>query len=287
MCRFNLITSLFFVSATLVFITPQLKAQDGLIAHWTFDEGKGDKAKDSSPNAHDATLEGNPKWTAKGALGGALEFDGDGDYLQTPVLDELKTAENFTLSAWFQTNDTSADEHHIVWVGASGENGWGGGSELHLSVRHFGHPNKLSFYFGSGGENSGNEINIVTKEDFTDTSNWHHLVGVIKNANGPKVQGILYLDGKVVEPWRKGFVDGSGTEFKTQDEAAPPDRATWNTELRIGVAGASDQRFFHGRIDDVRVYDRAVEPKDIKPGDTAVKRDGKLAIIWGHLKTNL
>ena len=67
MCRFNLITSLFFVSATLVFITPQLKAQDGLIAHWTFDEGKGDKAKDSSPNAHDATLEGNPKWTAKGA----------------------------------------------------------------------------------------------------------------------------------------------------------------------------------------------------------------------------
>ncbi len=150
--------------------TTQLKAQDGLIAHWTFDDVKDGKVKDISPNGHHATLEGKTKWIAKGAIGGALEFAGNGDYLQTPILDELKSPKNFTLSAWFQTNDTSEDEHHIIWVGEGGQNGWGGGSELHLSIRHFRHPNKLSFYFGSGGESSGSEINIVTKEDFKDTS---------------------------------------------------------------------------------------------------------------------
>ena len=30
----------------------------------------------------------------------------------------------------------------------------------------------------------------------------------------------------LVEPWKRGFVDENGAEFKTQDEAAPPDQAT-------------------------------------------------------------
>ena len=281
MWRCNLIISSFLIFLTLVVGKTQLKAQDGLIAHWTFDDVKDGKVKDISPNGHHATLEGKTKWIAKGAIGGALEFAGNGDYLQTPILDELKSPKNFTLSAWFQTNDTSEDEHHIIWVGSDGENGWGGGSELHLSVRHFGHPNKLSFYFGSGGESSGSEINIVTKEDFKDTSNWHHLVGVIKNANGPKVEGTLYLNGMVMEPWRKGFVDGDGNEFKTQDIADPPDRKPWNTKLRIGASGVLDQRFFDGKIDDVRIYNRAVTPKDIT---SAVEAGDKLTTTWAKVK---
>ena len=66
MCRFTLITILLFVSATLFFITPQLKAQDGLIGHWTFDEGAGGVAADSSPNGYDAIIKGDPRWTARG-----------------------------------------------------------------------------------------------------------------------------------------------------------------------------------------------------------------------------
>ena len=275
MWRCNLIISSFLIFLTLVVGKTQLKAQDGLIAHWTFDDVKDGKVKDISPNGHHATLEGKTKWVAKGAVGGALEFGGNGDYVQTPILDELKSSKNFTLSAWFQTNDTSEDEHHIIWVGSDGENGWGGGSELHLSVRHFGHPNKLSFYFGSGGESSGSEINIVTKEDFKDTSNWHHLVGVIKNANGPKVEGTLYLNGKIMEPWREGF------EFKTQDVADPPDRNPWNTKFRFGASGALDQRFFDGKIDDVRIYDQAITPKDIT---SAVEASDKLTTAWAKVK---
>ena len=90
MSRFNFIICSFLIFLTLVIGTTQLKAQDGLIAHWTFDDVKDGKVKDISPNGHHATLEGKTKWIAKGAIGGALEFAGNGDYLQTPILDELK-----------------------------------------------------------------------------------------------------------------------------------------------------------------------------------------------------
>ena len=63
-----------------------------------------------------------------------------------------------------------------------------------------------------------------------------------------------------------------GVQFITQDETKPPDRGPWNTELRLGAAGALDQRFFAGRIDDVRVYDRAVEARD------------KLTTTWAKVK---
>ena len=71
-----------------------------------------------------------------------------------------------------------------------------------------------------------------------------------------------------------------GVQFITQDEAKLPDRALWNTELRLGVAGALDQRFFAGRIDDVRVYDRAVEAKEI----LGVEARDKLTTTWAKVK---
>ena len=48
----------------------------GLIAYWEFDETEGSTAYDSEGN-HDAMVTGVPAWQPiKGAVGGALEFDG-------------------------------------------------------------------------------------------------------------------------------------------------------------------------------------------------------------------
>ena len=100
----------------------------------------------------------------------------------------------------------------------------------------------------------------------------------------------FFLRTRFVNDVSKFFVDGfrgidsspvnRGVQFITQDEAKPPDRAPWNTELRLGVAGALDQRFFAGRIDDVRVYDRAVEPKEI----LGVEARDKLTTTWAKVK---
>jgi len=60
---------------------------DGLVAHWKFDEGSGRIAHDSAGSNH-GTLYGDTIWTA-GWLNGALDFDGDRDFVEVPDDDSL------------------------------------------------------------------------------------------------------------------------------------------------------------------------------------------------------
>lgn len=258
-----------------------------LIAHWTLDDGTGNVAVDLV-GGFEGTLEGDPAWDDGGVIGGALVFDGDGDYVQTDLMEELQTAENFTITAWFKTNVTASGQHHILWEGDVGGNGWGSQQELHIGINHFGYNNKVVGYYGQGGDLDGLNINIVSLEDFTDTSQWHHLALVIENANGPVVSGALYLDGEWVEPFVDGFETG-GTPFPTIDSVESPiDRSEWNTPLRIGSPGAA-QRYFDGMIDDVTVWNQALSEDDVKivmQGEpfTAVEPHRKLTTTWGALK---
>ena len=71
MSRFNFIICSFLIFLTLVIGTTQLnQAQGGLIAHWTFDDVRGGKVKDISPNGHHANPEGKTKWILKIPLDG-------------------------------------------------------------------------------------------------------------------------------------------------------------------------------------------------------------------------
>jgi hypothetical protein len=71
------------------------------VAHWKLDETAGDVARDSVGN-HDGVLRGDPVWLPQGgAIGGAIQLDGIGDYiLLGSVLDAA--AGPFTVSAWVQ-----------------------------------------------------------------------------------------------------------------------------------------------------------------------------------------
>ena len=81
---------------------------DDAIGIWLFDEGRGDVAKDSSPNGNDGELIAGPKWV-EGKFGGALEFDGSGTSVETESADKLTGFElgdktDFTVTAWFKTD---------------------------------------------------------------------------------------------------------------------------------------------------------------------------------------
>ncbi|MFC1718920.1 LamG domain-containing protein, partial [Candidatus Poribacteria bacterium] len=248
----------------------------------------GNTAADTIGN-FDGTLQGDTAWDGNGKVAGAIVLDGDGDYIQTTLMDELQTADNFTIAAWFKTNVTDSGQQHILWAGDVAANGWGDQQEVHMGINHFNFSNKLSGYFGSGADLDGFAINIVSKEDFTDTSGWHHLALVIKNASGPTVTGSLYLDGEWVEPLVDGFETADGVAFPTIDSTDnPPDRAGWNTALRIGSPG-NLSRFFNGMVDDVVVLTRALNPGNIRflmenDPTTAVEPGGKLTTTWGEIK---
>ena len=53
-----------------------------IVAFWSFDEGAGETAKDSSENKLDGELVGGPIWV-DGKVAKALEFDGSDDYSLT------------------------------------------------------------------------------------------------------------------------------------------------------------------------------------------------------------
>ena len=260
-----------------------------LIAHWPLDDGAGaGLTAVDVVGGFDGTLEGDATWDANGKLGGALVVDGNGDYIQTTLMDELQAAENFTIAAWFKTTVTDTGSQHLLWIGDVGGNGWGSQQELHMGVNHNSHANKVSGFFGAGADASLANVNITSLEDFTDTSDWHHLAIAVKNASGPPTTAKLFLDGELVEPWlgADGFVNADGAAFPTTDTATQlVNRAGWNGALRIGAPGAA-QRYFNGMIDEVTVWTDALEEDDIQNLDAliSVRPGGKLTTTWGALK---
>ena len=250
---------------------------EGMIAYWKLDEGSGKTAKDSVGGYH-GTLEGKTAW-GDGKVRGALSF-GDGcDYVETTLNDKLQQATEFTMAAWFKANKVPVGQQfHIVWIGQSAGNGWGLEEELHLTVGNthdnVGVADRLTFYFGGNNVDWQTDIPvyIFPEEPFTDTSNWHHIAGVIRNANESAVEGALYLDGELV-----------GEDISAGDIT----RNLWNSSFRIGAPGAAHpdagQRCFNGLIDEVIVWDRALTQEEIL-GYLAVQPNGSLTTTWGELK---
>ena len=63
---------------TTGYVAAQL--QNGLVGYWSFDDGTGTIASDSSGNGNTAILVNGPIWTS-GEIAGALSFDGVDDYV--------------------------------------------------------------------------------------------------------------------------------------------------------------------------------------------------------------
>ena len=54
---------------------------EGLVHHWSFDVGSGSTATDAGSGGADGTVTG-ASWVSEGRVGGALSFDGAGDFVQ-------------------------------------------------------------------------------------------------------------------------------------------------------------------------------------------------------------
>jgi len=81
------------------------KLKKGLVAYWSFDEGKGKAAADQVGDA-DGKISGDPVW-GNGLRGKALELTGD-QHVQFPgykdVLGDSGNIENLSVSYWYRTN---------------------------------------------------------------------------------------------------------------------------------------------------------------------------------------
>ncbi|MBA7712624.1 hypothetical protein ES703_121607 [subsurface metagenome] len=94
-----------------------------------------DNYEDATSNNNDGTATGTSNIT--GHIADGQNFNGSGDYIQT-TSNELRTEENFSISAWFKADATDFS-HHLIWQGLGTANGYGSGNaynhpEMNISV---------------------------------------------------------------------------------------------------------------------------------------------------------
>ncbi len=95
---FRTVTPFIFVLAIFAFIQPHfVHATTGLIGHWTFDEGLGTTAGDSSGNNLTGTISG-ATWTT-GKISKALNFNGTDNYVNVGSPAPITNLNTFTWSA--------------------------------------------------------------------------------------------------------------------------------------------------------------------------------------------
>jgi hypothetical protein len=218
----------------LVVLTEYIEPIDRtLIAHWELDQIEGDIAQDSTVGDNDADVFGDPTWQPDGGkVGGALQFDGVDDYLSTPFILN-PSGVSFSATAWIKGG--TSGQVIISQADVEGQSATESGSAwLGISPSD----GKLmtglmSIFFGTLESGS-----VVTN------GQWHH-VGLVYDSTAMKRH--LYVDGAEVA------VD-DGVIAGVQSTAG----------LYIGVGQTLDAgSFFSGLIDDVRIYNRAIDAIDI------------------------
>jgi len=197
-----------------------------LIAHWKMDGDPHDSAGD-----HNGTVYGNPIWDPNGYINGALNCDGQGDYVEVPADEELNV-EQITMAAWVKPDDPEPSQRMFV---LNREMTYPGTYTLWLD--------NINYKWGAHVRLDGDEANgiLVYSKDVA-TTDWTHIAAIYDGANLK-----LYIDG-VLQP-DTANVTGS----------IDPD----NSGILILGAHASSLLNFAGSIDDVRIYDRALSAGEI------------------------
>ena len=101
------------ITLLLLFITTVMNAQPitGRIAYYSFDNSD---ASDDAGNGSNGTIFGNPTFEC-GVSGQAIKFDGIDDYVTfTGVVNSVFQTQDFTISFYFKTQETSAIAQDII-----------------------------------------------------------------------------------------------------------------------------------------------------------------------------
>lgn len=88
-----------------------------LVLHLKLDDGSGTTPQDSSPYDNDGLFPSDtgcdPTWTGSGQIGGAVELDGDADYITVASSPSLQFDSEFTFCAWVKIGAGQADDSYI------------------------------------------------------------------------------------------------------------------------------------------------------------------------------
>ena len=217
------------VASLLLLATSATRAGEGLIGHWTFDDPAAPIAKDCSAGSHHGKTSGAAP--TEGIVGGALAFDGEDDCVELGDLGELESA---TIAFWMKAENVMRPEG---WQGLVSSDAWEEGV-FHIPLGR----GVIDVYLHLGDERRGRLSSSRLRSGI-----WYH-VAVVADTSQRQIR--LYTN---------GYEDDVG------------DVASLTTGIKLirqvvgrEFDGQKPSRYFQGAIDDVRIYDRALDAKEIK-----------------------
>jgi glycerophosphoryl diester phosphodiesterase len=227
----------------------------GLVAYWKLDDGLAD---DHANAAED--VEGNssgrlvgfgyaPGWLsrAEARMGGALRFDGVGQFVRIPPSEPLDIGTNaVSISLWVKLSKLPSQlPAPIAGIYDSAENAYG----LYLDRQ----ARELRFNVTDATRQAAR---VGIPEALLRTGVWHHVVGVYDGGASPAA-GLtaIYLDGGLhtVRVGAEGALRRGLTGPVLPGQVAA-----------LGRKGSEDLHYFAGALDDVAVWRRALRPAEIR-----------------------
>lgn len=251
-------TLAFIVAFLTIFISikEDIIADDSLVLYLTFDEGKGKEASDSSKYVNKGTLEGGTEWK-DGKYGKAVLFSSEGDQVVVQNSESLNIEGKITIMAWSKINAWNGAGDQWVGKGAHASKPSCYGLMVYQSANVY-------FMLGDGGARH----DLITP-NLPDTGEWQHVAAT--------------YDGKIMRYYLNG-------EISVEKEDKFAFKGVNELPVVIGAGVQRPQYVFNGIIDEVAIFNRALEPIEIKKAMAgirsmlAVGRADKVATVWGMLK---
>lgn len=203
----------------------------GLVGAYNFDEGSGSALLDRTGLGHDGILTG-AAWNAEGRFGGALAFDGVNDWVTVADANDLDFNTAMTLEAWVYPTSLDNGVWHNVLIKERT-----GGEAYNLYANTDSNSPKVYVVRASA---PGAPLDAVAPDPLS-LNTWTHLA--------------VTYDGTTL----RLFVNGVQVAARAVSGALVASSGV----LRLGGNGVWGE-YFAGRIDDVRLYSRALSVAEIQ-----------------------
>ena len=240
------IEKLYRSGAVKVNSSENLKLTNGLIAMWSFNgpDITDNQILDVSGNGKHGGLINGATSSAKtiGKVGQALSFDGVNDYIKTNFGPSLT---DMTIATWVYLDDSPTAEENVIGAYDNDANG----SLMQITLGLGTTVTTPQMYVGDA--QGFGDYDIVTSSASLETRRWHHIAAV-HDADG---RNIIYVDGAdtvndAATSKSDGSMDFSGQPFTIGAR-------------NLGTDGGPNT-FFDGKIDEMRVYNRALSASEVK-----------------------
>ncbi len=208
-------------TSAAVAVTVSNVTPTGLVAAYGFGEGAGTATADASGSGNNGTISG-ASWSTAGHAGNALSFDGVNDWVTVPDANSLDLTGGMTLEAWVFPTTLGNGWRTVVFKEQSGDLVYG-----MYANRPGTRPNGQVFVAGNDRHVNGTAALALNA--------WSHLATT--------------YDGSFLRLWV------NGTQVAQLAQTGPI--ATSTGALRLGGNNIWSE-WFTGRLDDVRVYNRAL-----------------------------